>query len=73
MALNNKGKDRPWILLKMARPLAQGPLWEHLHRDFSDRLIVVATVDDLRLSEVQISRELSWERTAQDSLLGAGP
>ena len=27
---------------------------------------MVATVDDLRLSEVQISRELSWERTAQD-------
>ena len=66
MALNGKGKDRPWILLKMARPLAQGPLWEHLHRDFSERLIVVATVDDLRLSEVQVSRELSWERTAQD-------
>jgi hypothetical protein len=66
MALNAKGKDRPWILLKMARPLARGPLWEHLHRDFSERLIVVATVDDLRLSEVQISRELSWERTAQD-------
>jgi RyR domain len=66
MALNAKGKNRPWILLKMARPLANGPLWEHLHKNFSDRLIVVATVDDLRLSEVQISRELSWERTAQD-------
>jgi hypothetical protein len=66
MALNTKGKQRPWILLKMACPLADGPLWERLHRDFSDRLIVVATVDDLRLSEVQISRELSWERTAQD-------
>ena len=65
-ALDAKDKNHPWILLKMARPLAQGPLWEHLHRDFSDRLIVVATVDDLRLSEVQISRELSWERTAQD-------
>ncbi len=65
-ALQSKGKARPWILLKMARPLAQGPLWEHLHKDFSDRLVVVATVDDLRLSEVQISRELSWERTAQD-------
>ena len=64
--LNSEGKNRPWILLKMARPLAQGPLWEHLHKDFSDRLIVAATVDDLRLSEVQISRELSWERTAQD-------
>ena len=66
MALHSEGKDRPWILLKMARPLAEGPLWEYLHKDFSDRLIVVATVDDLRLSEVQISRELSWERTAQD-------
>ena len=66
IALNARGKKRPWILLKMARPLAQGLLWEHLHRHFSDRLIVVATVDDLRLSEVQISRELSWERTSQD-------
>ena len=66
MALHSNGKNHPWVLLKMARPLAQGPLWERLHRDCSDRLIVVATVDDLRLSEVQISRELSWERTAQD-------
>lgn len=63
--LNNKER-RPWILLKMAKVLAEGKLWERLHRDFSDRMIVVATVDDLRLSEVQISRELSWERTAQD-------
>ena len=23
---------RPWILLKMARPVAQGELWEHLHQ-----------------------------------------
>src|SRR5205823_12834996 len=30
------------------------------------RLIVVMTVNDLRLTEVQISREHSWERTAQD-------
>ena len=65
-ALDNRGDERPWVLLKAARPLADGPLWERLHGEFSDRLIVVATVDDLRLSEVQISRELSWERTAQD-------
>ncbi|MCX6053898.1 MAG: RyR domain-containing protein [Chloroflexi bacterium] len=65
-ALNNKGDKRPWVLLKAARPLAKGLLWEHLHRQLADRLIVVATVDDLRLSEVQISRDLSWERTAQD-------
>ena len=65
-ALAGTGKHRPWVLLKMARPLAQGALWERLHRDWASRLILVATVDDLRLSEVQISRELSWERTAQD-------
>jgi hypothetical protein len=64
--LAEKGKRNPWILLKMAKPLAQGALWERLHRDWSDRLIFVASVNDLRLSEVQISRELSWERTAQD-------
>jgi hypothetical protein len=64
--LSERGKRDPWILIKMAKPLAQGALWEKLHRDWSDRLILVATVNDLRLSEVQISRELSWERTAQD-------
>ena len=56
----------PWILLKMARPVAAGALWERLHASHADRLVVVLTVDDFRLSEVQISRELSWERTAQD-------
>ncbi|HSB12037.1 MAG TPA: RyR domain-containing protein [Blastocatellia bacterium] len=60
------GKGEPWIVLKMARPVAQGELWEHLHKTRADRLIVVMTVNDLRLTEVQISRELSWERTAQD-------
>jgi hypothetical protein len=65
-ALTAEETHHPWILLKMASPLAQGPLWEHLHRNCSDRLIVVATVKDLRLTEVQVSRELSWERTAQD-------
>jgi hypothetical protein len=56
----------PWILLKMACPVATGALWERLHASHADRLVVVLTVNDLRLSEVQISRELSWERTAQD-------
>jgi hypothetical protein len=57
---------RPWILVKMAAPVAQGTLWEELHRNHADRLVVVITVNDLRRTEVQISRELSWERTAQD-------
>jgi len=62
----SKGNSKPWILLKMARPVAQGRLWNHLLQNHADRLIVVMTVDDLRLSQVHISRQISWERTAQD-------
>jgi hypothetical protein len=58
--------SRPWVLVKMSRPVAQGDLWDHLCAHHADRLIAVMTVNDLRLTEVQISRELSWERTAQD-------
>jgi hypothetical protein len=62
----NLTEKRPWILLKIAPPVAQGELWNHLLAHFTEQLIVVMTVNDLRLSEVQISRGLSWERTAQD-------
>jgi hypothetical protein len=57
---------KPWVLLKMACPVAQGDLWEALLTQHAARTVVIMTIDDLRLSEVQISRELSWERTAQD-------
>jgi len=56
----------------MARPLAQVRYGSTCTGISRNRLTVVATVDDLRLSEVQISRELSWERTSQDIFLGAG-
>jgi hypothetical protein len=59
---------RPWILLKMARPVTQGPLWEHLLREHADRLVAVVPVNDLREMEVQISQELSWESAAEDLL-----
>ena len=58
--------DPPWVLLKMSHPVGRGPLFDHLLAHFSDRLILVTTVSDLRLTEVQISKGLSWERTAQD-------
>jgi len=57
-----------WLLLKANHPVAQGPLWEHLHRKCGHRLIVLLRADSLRLAEVHISQELSWERTAQDLL-----
>ena len=64
-ARDQKG-PQPWVVVKMARPLVQGELWDELYKNWADRLIVVLSVKDLRLSEVQISSELSWERTAQD-------
>ncbi len=71
LALHTDGQpdsQGPWIVLKVARPLADGALWAHLSTYHADRLIVVTTIEDLRQTEVQVSRELSWERTAQDLL-----
>lgn len=61
-----EGANPDWIIYKMACPVAQGSLWEHLRDHFADKLIVVIPVQDLRQSEVHISQGLSWERTAQD-------
>ena len=60
------GGAEPWVLLKMARPVAHGRLWRHLQEHHASRLVVVTTANDLRRTEVQISQGLSWERTAQD-------
>ena len=57
---------RPWVVLKMTCPVASGDLWRQLLRDHADHLVVVMTLNDLRLSDVKISRELSWERIAGD-------
>jgi hypothetical protein len=59
-------RSKPWVLVKMSRPVAKGDLWDHLCKYHAEKLIVVMTVNDLRLTEVQISHQLSWERTAQD-------
>lgn len=59
-------KHQGWIALKMTEPIAQGPLWEELIDQHAERLIVVTTAQDLRKSNVQISKKISWERTAQD-------
>jgi len=55
-----------WIVCKVASPVAQGALWEHLIANCASHTIAVMTVNDLRRTEVNISRGLSWERTAQD-------
>lgn len=63
---NPQTGKKPWVVIKMSKPLVQGGLWDELYKNWSDRLIIILSVKDLRLSEVQVSSELSWERTAQD-------
>ena len=62
-----KGAGGPhWVVVKQTRTVAEGKLWERLRDHHADRLIVVTTISDLRRTPVQISRALSWERSAQD-------
>lgn len=64
-ALRTSGK-RPLVIYKMSRPLAEGALWQMVRERHADRLLVVLNADDLREASVNISRRLSWERTAKD-------
>jgi hypothetical protein len=66
-ALQNP-ESQAWIVLKLSHPVAQGGLLEYLTSHFPERVIAVVSADDLRLSNAQISRGLSWERIAQDTL-----
>lgn len=56
------------IILRMARDLCKGELWQNLiaKTEYSNKLIAVFTATDLRHAEVRVSRELSWEQTISD-------
>lgn len=73
-ALRTEGK-RPIVILKMYRPLSTGKLWDTVRTRHADRLIVVVGANDLRAEGLNISRRLSWERTALDFVwqIGSNP
>jgi len=56
----------PIILYKMNNPIDSSELWKHLQKIHNEKTIVIINVDDLRSKGVNISKSLSWERTAQD-------
>jgi hypothetical protein len=60
----------PWVVLKTAVPDFEQELWRHLVGNHADRLAVVVTIDDLRRKGMQLIRRLSWERTAEDLVVG---
>ena len=65
LALKSPGKT-PVIIYKMNNPIGSNSLWQHLEEFHIKNTIVVINADDLRSKGVNISRSLSWERTALD-------
>ena len=59
-------KKAPIILYKMNNPIGGSALWQHLIRYRIDRTIVIINADNLRSKGVNISKGLSWEKTALD-------
>lgn len=64
-ALAQAGAD-PLVIAKLMRPLLVGELWEHLRKRDPDRIVVLINADHLREAGVNLSRQVSWERTAKD-------
>lgn len=65
LALKTPEKS-PIILYKMSNPIHSTPLWKNLEKNHLDKTVVIINSDDLRAKGVNISKSLSWERTAQD-------
>jgi len=65
-SVKNPSSKTAWVLAKVAHPVAQGPLWEHLIAYFADKLVVVVSVSDLRKANMHIGYELSWEQISSE-------
>jgi len=64
-AILENGKN-PIIILKMSCLPASGELWKHLVTEHSSNLVLIIDANDLRELSADISRQLSWEQTAED-------
>lgn len=61
--------DDAWLVLRWFGDLKTPDLvglLTHARTKFERRLILVTTVDELRLSGMRVSRSLSWEQTVED-------
>ncbi|MDF2675761.1 MAG: RyR protein [Bacillota bacterium] len=64
-ALKTKDKS-PLIIYKTNNLGESNSLWNHIEKNHLNKTIVVINADDLRSKGVNISKRLSWERTALD-------
>ncbi len=61
------GANARLVIVKLSRPLDSSSLVEALPKtDNGRRVVIIVNADDLRAQGVDISRRLSWERTALD-------
>jgi DNA replication protein DnaC len=60
--------QKPIIIYSMYPPFFRGKLWDHIIKFHNDRLILILNVDDLRKTGTNISRSISWEKSALDFL-----
>lgn len=58
----------PIVLYKMNNPIGTSILWKQLEKSHIEKTIVIINGDDLRSKGVNISKSLSWEKTAQEFL-----
>ncbi|MGF7118378.1 AAA family ATPase [Methanobacterium oryzae] len=63
--IKSNGKH-PFVIVKMSRPLMKGNLWNQLINSNAKRLVLIINANDLREMGVNISRRISWERTATE-------
>ena len=65
LALKTEGKN-PLVLYKLNNPNMSSALWKHLVGTHLEKTIIIINSEDLRAKGVNISKSISWERTAQD-------
>lgn len=65
LALKTEGKN-PFVLYKLNNPNVYTALWKHLVKTHIEKTIIIINSEDLRSKGVNISKSISWERTAQD-------
>ena len=65
--INDLNKEKPFkIIHKLNWPLKGNAPVKELVGKFSDRMIAVVNADDLREHGLEISRQLSWDKTIED-------
>ena len=59
-------KNAPVVIYKVNNPTSSSKLWNQIEKYYLENTIVVIDADDFRAQGVNISKSLSWERTAID-------